>query len=65
MKKGPTKTAAEVRKRIIVGFMILSWYLSPMYIHPIAVSFVSCKFVFIVNREVFELESKAKNLSAA
>ena len=60
VQKGPSKSAAEVRKRIIVGFMILSWYVSPMYIHPLAISFVTCKFVFIVNREVFELESKER-----
>ena len=35
-KDEPTKTAAEVRKRIVVGFMILSWYVSPMYINPLA-----------------------------
>ena len=44
--------------------MILSWYVSPMYIHPLAISFVTCKFVFIVNREVFELESKERYSNA-
>ena len=63
--KNPSKSAAEVRKRVIVGFMILSWYVSPMYIHPLAVSFVTCKFVFIVNREVFELESKERQYLSA
>ena len=31
------KTAAEILKRIVVGFMILAWYVSPMYVHPLAV----------------------------
>ena len=33
----PKKSAGEVLKRVIVGFMVLAWYVCPMYVHPLCV----------------------------
>ena len=54
--KAPGKSKAEVIKRIIVGIMVLAWYICPMFIHPIAFMVVSIKVVTIVTREAFLLD---------
>ena len=55
--KAPGKSKAEMIKRIIVGFMVLAWYVCPMFIHPIAVIVVTTNVIMIATREAFLLDS--------
>jgi hypothetical protein len=38
-------------KRIIVGIMVLCWYVTPAYVHPLAVMFVNIQMSFICLNE--------------
>ena len=56
--KKPKKSAGEVLKRVIVGFMVLAWYVCPMYVHPLCVQAVTCHMALIVHGEAFSMAQK-------
>lgn len=50
--------SGEMQKRLIVGFFFLSWYVAPMYFHPILVQIVSCHMALIIHSEAFTIKEK-------
>ena len=52
------KSAAEMRKRIIVGFFVLALYVIPMFVHPLFLVLVSAQIAFTMISEAFEISSK-------
>ena len=49
------KSAAEMRKRLVVGFFVLSWYVFPMFMHPIAVCIVNAHINISMQNESFHI----------
>ena len=45
-------------KRTIVGFMVLAWYVFPMYVHPLVFVFVSWHIVQLIQDECFNVWRK-------
>lgn len=45
-------------KRLVVGFMVLAWYVSPMYIHPSAIALVTLHMCSILYVEAFNVHRK-------
>ena len=52
---GKGKSTSEIIKRIIVGFFILSMYVSPMYIHPFADMMHSFVVIHFCVKESFSI----------
>ena len=45
-------------KRIVVGFCVLAAYVSPIYIHPLALAYVSFHFSQMISYEAFYVHRK-------
>ena len=52
------KNAAEMRKRLVVGFFVLAWYVFPMYVHPIVMCMVTLHIIITMQRESFQIKPK-------
>ena len=52
------KSMGEIKKRIIVGFFVLSWFVVPMFVHPLAIQFVTLQVSFISSYEIFHIQKK-------
>lgn len=46
-------------KRIIVGVMVLAWFVTPIYVHPLAVAAVFIQMSMIIISEVLNIQHKA------
>ena len=44
-----------MRKRIVVGCMVLAWCVTPMFIHPTAIIFQVFHLYYIICNEGFHL----------
>lgn len=60
-QSGPVKKAkgaGETRKRLVVGFFVLSWYVFPMFMHPLAVCIVNVHINISMQNESFHIQPK-------
>lgn len=48
-----------MRKRFTVGFMVLAWYVLPMYLCPLSLVIVNTQIGLLVCYEVFAIQKKA------
>lgn len=46
-------------KRIIVGIMVLAWYVFPIYVHPLCVAAVNIQMSLIILNEGLNVQYKA------
>lgn len=53
-----TRVSAEVRKRVIVGIYVLTWYCTPMYVSPFVQLFTNTHFCWYICLEAFEISTK-------
>lgn len=47
-----------MRKRLVVGFYILAWYVFPMYVHPIVMCMVTWHIIITMQSESFYIKPK-------
>lgn len=57
-KQDKAKVAAEIRKRIVVGLMVLATYVSPMYLGPCFLFPVNIYICTEITNEAFNLKMK-------
>jgi len=49
------KNAAEMRKRLVVGFMVLAYYVLPMYLCPLTLLVVNTHVSLMVSYEALAI----------